>query len=185
VLKKGIVDFLNPYRIEPTLDIHSEVTVREWLITLLISGTLDEMRVELSSDPPEQDADILSLLVVGQTAAEMRGGRAGAGMSASQMMAQLAASTFGDDIKNVTGVDVLEVETPSDQGDESSELIKVTIGKKLTERMTLKYAVSSKQGETVRSTISEYQLMDSIIVSGFQDTKGIYGGELVFRIEFR
>jgi len=101
------------------------------------------------------------------------------------MMAQLVASTFGDDIKEATGIDYLEVATTDDQAEEEADLIKVTIGKKLTERMTLKYAVSSNKGETVRSTISEYQLRDSLIVSGFQDSKGIYGGELIFRIEFR
>jgi autotransporter translocation and assembly factor TamB len=115
----------------------------------------------------------------------MRGGKGGASMSASQMMAQLVASTFGDDIKAATGIDVLEVATTDDQVDDDVDLIKVTIGKKLTERMTLKYAVSSTQGETIRSTISEYQLMDRLIVSGFQDSQGIYGGEMIFRVEFR
>jgi autotransporter translocation and assembly factor TamB len=185
VVKRGIVDFLNPYKIEPTLDIRSEVTVRHWLITLLISGKPDDLKVELSSDPPEQKGDILSLLVAGRTSAEIRGGSGSAGMSANQMMAQLVASTLGDDIKKVTGVDVLEVETISDQTDDGSDLIKVTVGKKLSERMTVKYAVSSKQGETIQRAISEYQLMDSLLVSGFQETNGIYGGELVFRIEFR
>jgi len=185
VVKRGVVDFLNPYKIEATLDIHSAVAVRDWLITLLISGTLEDLKVELSSDPQESRADILSLLVVGKTSAEMRGGKGGASMSANQMMAQLVASTFGDDIKEATGIDYLEVATTDDQAEEEADLIKVTIGKKLTERMTLKYAVSSNKGETVRSTISEYQLRDSLIVSGFQDSKGIYGGELIFRIEFR
>jgi autotransporter translocation and assembly factor TamB len=185
VVKRGIVDFLNPYKIEPTLDIHSEVAVRDWLITLLISGTLEDLEVELSSNPPESRADILSLLVAGKTSAEMRGGKGGASMSANQMMAQLVASTFGDDIKAATGIDYLEVATTDDQVDGDVDLIKVTIGKKLTERMTLKYAVSSTQGETIRSTISEYQLMDRVIVSGFQDSQGIYGGEMIFRVEFR
>ncbi len=185
VVKRGIVDFLNPYKIEPTLDIQSDVEVRNWLITLLVSGTLEDLKVALSSDPPEQKADILSLLVAGKTSAEMRGGSGGSSQSAKQMMAQLVASTFGEDIKGATGIDYLEVTTADDQADGEAGVIKVTIGKKLTERMTVKYAVSSKQGETVRSTISEYQLMDSFLVSGFQDTKGIYGGELVFRIEFR
>ena len=185
VVKRGIVDFLNPYKIEPTLDIHSEVAVRDWLITLLISGTLEDLKVELSSEPSESSADVLSLLVAGKTSAEMRSGKGGASLSANQMMAQLVASTFGDDIKAATGIDYLEVAATDDQTDGDSDLIKVTIGKKLTERMTLKYAVSSSKGDTVRSTISEYQLMDRLIVSGFQDSKGIYGGEMIFRIEFR
>jgi hypothetical protein len=37
----------------------------------------------------------------------------------------------------------------------------------------------------VQRAISEYQFLDHILVSGFRDTKGVYGGNLIFQIEFR
>jgi hypothetical protein len=51
--------------------------------------------------------------------------------------------------------------------------------------MTVKYAVETKNGEVVQRAITEYMLLENILVSGFQDTQGIYGSELTFRIEFR
>ena len=51
--------------------------------------------------------------------------------------------------------------------------------------MTVKYAVSSKDGEIIQRAITEYKLLENILVSGFQDNQGIFGTELVFRVEFR
>ena len=61
VVKKGSIDFLNPYKTEPTLNIKSEVKIRNWMIYLEISGTPDQLIVILTSDPPEEEGDIISL----------------------------------------------------------------------------------------------------------------------------
>jgi translocation and assembly module TamB len=99
----------------------------------------------------------------------------------------MIADTFGQDIKKNTGVDILEVQEngSSNGNDEEAGGVTVTVGKHLSDRMTVKYAVESKDGEIVQRAITEYKLLENILVSGFQDTKGIYGSELVFRIEFR
>ena len=100
-------------------------------------------------------------------------------------MANLVASTMGEDLKRVAGVDILEVDTTDDEDDPDSERIEVTVGKKLSRRLTLKYAVESKAGLFTRRVISEYKFIDELMASGFQDSDGIFGGELLFRLEFR
>jgi autotransporter translocation and assembly factor TamB len=101
------------------------------------------------------------------------------------MVAGLVASTMGEDIKRVTGVDILEVDTQNDEENPESERIQVTVGKKLSRRMTVKYAVESKQGAFTRRVISEYKFIDELLMTGAQDSTGIFSGELVFRLEFR
>jgi len=61
----------------------------------------------------------------------------------------------------------------------------VTVGKQVTRRLTVKYALESNNQQMVQRAISEYRLLEHILASGFQDTAGQYGGELLFRIEFR
>ena len=185
VVKRGTVDFLNPYKIEPTLDIESEVRVRTWTIFLKISGTPDQLTFKLTSDPPEEDGDILSLLLFGRTTHELIEGAGGTSRSTAQMVAELVSSTFGEDIKGATGLDILEVETQEPGNEDTSDRVKVTVGKELSKRMTLKYAVESKAAEMVQSAIAEYKLLENILLSGFQDSKGSFGGELQFRLEFR
>ena len=100
-------------------------------------------------------------------------------------MAELIAETFGEDIKRHTGVDILEVKENGDGVDEEPPGMTVTVGKHLSDRITVKYAVETQNGEFVQRAIAEYKLLENILVSGFQNTNGIYGSELVFRIEFR
>ena len=185
IVKEGFIDFLNPYKIEPTLDIKSEVKIRNWMIFLEISGTPDQLIFKLTSDPPEEEGDIISLLLLGKTTRELIEGEGGSSQSTAQMLAELISSTFGEDIKRATGLDILEVETQGEGDEDSSDRIKVTIGKKLSKRMTMKYATETKDGEISQRAIAEYKFLENILMGGFQDSKGIFGGELQFRLEFR
>jgi translocation and assembly module TamB len=181
---KGVIDFVNPYKTEAEIDIVSQAEIRSWTITLAIKGPPDNLEFQLSSVPSETDADILSLILFGKTNRELTSGEGGSTLSTGQIMAEMIADTFGDDIKKNTGIDILEVEE-NGSSDEDAGGVTVTVGKHLSDRMTVKYAVESKDGEIIQRAISEYKLLEHILVSGFQDSKGVYGSELVFRIEFR
>jgi translocation and assembly module TamB len=180
---RGVVDFVNPNKIEPSLDLYSEAQIRGWLVHVSVSGTPDQLVVKLSSDPALAENDILSLILFGRTNAELTSGQGGA--TTQQMLAGLLASALGEDVKKTTGVDILEVDTGAKAAEDSADRIAVTVGKKLTERMTVKYVVESNNGEMIQRAVSEYRFMENVLASGFQDSKGRYGGELLFRMEFR
>jgi translocation and assembly module TamB len=185
-VQKGVIDFINPYELEPIMDIESSVKIRKWQITMTLYGTPDNMLLTLTSDPPEEDGDIISLLVLGKTTQELISREGGTSRSTEQMAAELIASTFGEDIKKMTGLDFFEVEAARDDDlDEESEGVMVTVGKNLSERLTVKYSMDSRTGEMIQRAISEYQFLESIILSAFQDTAGIFGGEIQYRLEFR
>nr|HOO89267.1 translocation/assembly module TamB domain-containing protein [Syntrophales bacterium] len=184
---KGIIDFLNPYKIDPTIDIAGEIQTRTWKILLDISGTPDHLAFNLASEPQEEDGDILSLLLFGKTTREFAEGKGTTTRSTKEMLAEMLATTFGEEIKETTGLDIFEVETGTEEEETeaASETIKVTLGKKLTKRMTVKYAAETKDGEMIQRAVAEYKFLENILLSGFQDSKGIFGGELLFRLEFR
>ncbi len=184
VVKKGVIDFLNPYKTEPTIDIQSEAKIRRWLVFLAVSGTPDQLSFKLTSDPPEEHGDILALLVMGKTTRELIDGEGGTSKSTSQMLAEVIASRYSEDVKTATGLDILEVQAQGEEGEETSD-VKVTVGKKLSKRMTVKYATESKDGEMIEKAIAEYKFLENILVNGFQDSTGTFGGELQFRLEFR
>ena len=100
------------------------------------------------------------------------------------MMAQLMASSFGEDIKKASGLDYLAVESSPEAGADT-RAVDVTFGKNITDRMTIKYTVGSGKDGNHQRTAAEYKLIENILLSGFQDTKGNYGGEVIFRVEFR
>jgi hypothetical protein len=178
IVTRGIVDFVNPYRIEPRIDLAAETDIRRWTISLLISGTPDDLAIELASTPPETNEEILSLLAFGKTTDE----RLSAGATASEFI----ANTLTPGIKDATGIDRLEVnyETDAVNGEEKEE-IKVTVGKDLSRRLSVAYGTETKSGERIQRVTSDYKLLERLIVSAFQDTAGDYGGEVKFRLEFR
>ena len=61
------VDFVDPNRVNPVLDIQAEIQVRDYLVRLAVSGTADRAVVTLLSDPQLPDSDILALLALGKT----------------------------------------------------------------------------------------------------------------------
>lgn len=179
-VEKGVIDFVNPYAIEPQIEISGKIPVREWIIQIEISGTPGDLVFRLSSEGSGlEDQDLLSLLVLGKTTAELQNDiqSRGEGINSQQMLASLVASTFGDDIKKATGLDILEIETGDDSNAESDR-IAVTMGKQLTKRFGTKYTVESKDGVVVQRATAEYRILQNLNIAGFQDTKGIFGTEL-------
>jgi len=183
-VKRGVVDFINPYKTEPNLDIQAETRIRQWLVTLSLSGPPDRLAFKLSSDPPASENDILSLILLGRTSSELAQGEGGSSQTTGQMLASLIATAWGEDVKKRSGVDILEVETGAGEDPNNADRIQVTVGKRLSRRLTIKYEVESGSEELVQRAVSEYRFWEHLLASGFQDSKGAYGGELLFRLEF-
>jgi autotransporter translocation and assembly factor TamB len=183
-VSRGAVDFVNPYELQPELDLRATTDIRRWVVYLDITGPLDNLLFALSSEPSEEPADVLSLILFGRTSYELSASEGGSTNTTSQMLADLANMTIGDDIKAATGIDTIETETVSTPG-EDAERTRVTVGKNLSERMTVKYGVETREGETVQQTIAELQLLERLLLSGFQDSLGIWGWALRYRVEFR
>lgn len=105
-VRKGIIDFVNPYRIEPTINIEADARVREWTITLAITGMPQNLKFQLTSNPQETDADILSLLLVGKTTAELNQDTGAGAQGPEQMLARVLGEKVARDVKATTGLDV-------------------------------------------------------------------------------
>ncbi|MFP3981089.1 MAG: translocation/assembly module TamB domain-containing protein [Desulfobacterales bacterium] len=182
-VQKGIIDFVNPYQIEPTVDIRAEAVVREWTITLEVTGTPESLDFKLSSSPPEEDADILSLLAVGKTTRELGGSSGG---SAERMLANVLGGRLEKQVKAGTGLDIVELEYGREgTGAEEDDNVRVTLGKELSRRLTVKYGAEQKGGETVRQSTAIYKLTQGLSVNAFQESEGAFGGEMRYRLEFR
>ncbi len=184
IINRGIIDFVNPFRTEAEIDIASQAEIRSWTINLALKGPLDNLEIQLTSVPSETEADILSLILFGRTSRELSAGEGGVTRTTAQIMAEMLAGTFGEELRNRTGVDILQVESTSGSGEDVGG-IKVTVGKHLSNRMTVKYAIETISGETKQWAIMEYRLLERILVNGFQASSGSFGAELVYRVEFR
>ncbi len=184
-LTKGVVDFTNPYGIEPELDITAEHRIRDWDIQLSITGTPENLVLTLSSQPREEDGDIVSLLLTGKTTNELIRSEGGSTTSPASLLAGIAASSVAGRLKESTGLDILEVELTDTNGDSALGDVNLTVGKELTENMTVTYGMETKEGDMIQKTTTSYKLSDKMSVSGFQNTEGHYGAEIRYRLEFK
>jgi len=54
-------------KVDPILDMDLETKARGVTVNIAISGTLQKLNVNYSSDPPMQPREIIALLAVGRT----------------------------------------------------------------------------------------------------------------------
>ncbi|HPC02833.1 MAG TPA: translocation/assembly module TamB domain-containing protein [Syntrophales bacterium] len=185
IITRGTLDFTDPREIDPVLDVAGRVQVREWRITLEVSGRTNNLKFVLSSDPAEEDQDILSLLLFGKTTRELTGGEGGTPSSPEEMLARLVASTLSGRVRELTGLDVFEVQPGSSGNGVPGSGFLLTVGKRLTRRFSIEYSVGTSDGEAVQEAAGEYRLLEDLLLRGFQNDRGVYGGEIQLRFEFR
>ncbi|MBF0467848.1 MAG: translocation/assembly module TamB, partial [Desulfamplus sp.] len=184
-LTRGIIDFINPYKIEPDLDIESHRKIRDWDILLAISGTPQNLDFRLTSEPRLEDGDIISLLLRGKTVTELISAEGGTTFSAAGMLSQVASSAVSDRVKSATGLDIFELGFGNNTDDNGLGDMNLTVGKEITDKITVKYGTETKEGVMVGKTSAEYKVMDNVSLSGFQNSEGQFGGEVRYRLEFR
>ena len=71
-LQRGEINFTNPVRIQPSIDLIATARVEDFDITLGLHGTPEKLAVTYHSDPPLPEADVVALLALGRTGNQQR-----------------------------------------------------------------------------------------------------------------
>ncbi len=179
-IDKGIIDFVNPYKIDPELNIAAKTEIRDWVIRLDISGKTDNLRFQLFSTPQEAHEDILSLLIAGKTTREL-GKSSG---SYTDTLAAKASELIGKSVEESTPLDTFKVGYGGDQSSQGSN-VSVSMGKKFSKRLEVIYSMGTKDEETVQTTAAEYKLLENLMIKAVNDSKGDFGTEVTYKLEFR
>ena len=178
---RGSMGFSDPTAINPFLDVEAETDIRvptqTYRVTLGVTGTMDRMDVELSSDPPLQEFEILSLLlgdVRDPQASEIRSLRAREESrqellqaGAARLLTSPISSGVGRVVEESFGVDSFEI-APSltdPTGQQSAQLLptaRVLIGKRISDRahVTFSRAVSGANQDLI--VVLEYDQNDRL-----------------------
>jgi translocation and assembly module TamB len=89
---RGNIDFVDPLRIEPVIDIEAESQVRDYRVILSITGRGDNPKLAMRSDPPLPELEIVSLIAGGRTREEL--GPAGRATPTSEQLFQSGAASI-------------------------------------------------------------------------------------------
>ncbi len=92
-LTSASVRFTDPRRLDPELDVRGIARIRDYDVTMQVTGRSDDLKVSFVSSPPLPEEDVLSLVAFGATRAQM--GRAGAGAFVGEAASFLAQDLLG------------------------------------------------------------------------------------------
>ena len=101
LISRALVAFDDPHRIAGTLDVTADAQVHEYLVHMHLFNTLDDPRLQLTSDPALSEQDIVTLLSLGFTRREMAAGDTAVTGAATAAAAQalFAASGLDEQVK--------------------------------------------------------------------------------------
>jgi translocation and assembly module TamB len=179
VINSGKVDFLNPYRIDPTIDIKGSASIQGWNVQIGLSGKLDALAFTLSSQPVLDSSEILSLILLGKTKGKK------SSLPAGQLISEAIALTYGDTIKKKTGIDSIEIRSGDEGKKTSSGNFSAMIGKNLNDRVTYYYTVGRDERGLKSTTTLEYKFFDNIMVDTEYDSSGKAGASIRYSKSFR
>jgi autotransporter translocation and assembly factor TamB len=134
ILRDGMVQFPGLVEINPLLDITAQRTISGVETQIAIMGTLEKPELTLSSRPPLDQADILSLIVFNQPANALGASQqVSLGRRATALATGFVASQLSQSIGSFLNVDLLEIEAG---GQDAKGLApSVTVGEQVGERL--------------------------------------------------
>jgi translocation and assembly module TamB len=198
IVPGGSVNFDDETAIDPSFDVHAATSLRRgtdvgeasWRILLDVSGTSDTLRLATRSDPEMPQEDILLLLAVGMTRAEVE---AQAGDVGSTAALEALASVTGVDRevrRALPVIDDFRLGTAYSVRTSRTEP-QITIGKRIADRIRLSATTGISEARDFRAVI-EAQLDDTTSVSvGYDNYNltsgasfGNFGADLRWRLEF-
>ncbi len=195
-LTRGAIEFTNPTRIDPFLDLEAETNVRvpgqTYRVTVRAAGTTDKLRPTLDSDPPLPEADVLALIL-----SEPRRGqdvelRALQNPNqrqfdivttrAAQAMANPLTEEVGKVVNQTFGIDTFQLTPfidPYSQTSRLNPLARLTIGKRISDRAYLTFSRTLNSPVYDQIILLEYDATDRVswVLSRNEDQS--------FALEFR
>ena len=175
-VQNGTIEFSNPVRTEPVLNLYVKTTVQQYDITLNFAGPVDRLRTNYTSDPPLPAADVINLLTSGQTAAASATNNTPASTSAESVVASGVAGQVSGKIQKLAGISQLTID-PLAASNTANPTSQVSIQQRVTGNILLTFStdVTSTQATSVQL---QYRTSRQTSVSVLRDQNGGYAIDL-------
>ena len=185
---RGDLNFANPFRLDPTINVEATTTVQQYEITLNFTGQSSKMSLAYRSDPPLPGNDIITLLALGQTSSEsaLRSGtNAASGASgASALLSEAISSQLGGRVERLFGITRFRVDPGlagiGTTGANQNAAARITVEQQVTRDLSIMYVsnVSSTQQQIIQV---EYDISRTIAVVALRDQNGTFGVDIKFK----
>lgn len=189
LIERGRLIFADPLKIDPEIDLVASTRVREFDINLAIFGTLNRLETRFASQPPLPDVDVFRLLAEGDFGSgdpltgPQRGGEGSTSLSAASFLYGQAASAIGERVSNLFGLDKFRVDPLVGGTGDTLSAARVTVGKRLSRRLSLTYSVDPSTTESQRLQV-EWRLTDGVVLVLTQNGDSTYSADARWDVTF-
>ncbi|MBI3811938.1 MAG: translocation/assembly module TamB domain-containing protein [Nitrospirae bacterium] len=182
----GSLDFINPEKIRPIIDVRATTRVKSYDIDMNLVGPIDKFDLALSSNPPLKDEnEILCLLTFRRPCKEVETASKEIGAAeASGLVAGQIENIITDKVEAITGIDRVQVD-PYYSSTKAGSGPQITVSKRLLEDKLYVTYVTTLDPSQEQLIQMEYAMSDNISLIGQRDELGRAGGDLKFHFEFR
>lgn len=182
-IENGTVNFLNPIRTEPVVNLRVTTVVDQYNIALNFEGPVDHLKTTYTSDPALPPVDIINLLAFGKTTEASAANPSTPGnMGAQSLLASGISSAVSGRVEKLAGISHLSID-PTLGGDQTNPGARIAIQQRVTSNLFVTFAtdVTSTQRQQVQI---EYKLNPRWSVSGVRDQNGGFGFDAKYHKKF-
>jgi translocation and assembly module TamB len=189
-VNRGEIRFLNPVKIEPTLDVNLETSTRGITVNVTISGSPQKLNVNYSSDPPLQSRDIIALLAVGRDPSATA--RASDFSTASNttsfgdaggILGQAVSEQLSNSLQRFFGASRLKID-PTMTGVDNLPEARLTFEQQVSRDINVTYITNLNRTEEQIVRL-QWDLSPRWSAIAVRDSNGLFGVDLQFRKRFK
>ena len=179
---RGDLNFANPFRLDPVVNVEATTNIQQYEITLNFSGQSSKLSLSYRSDPPLPANDIITLLALGQTSSESAlrtGGSTQTGSSgATALLSEAISNQLGGRVERLFGITRFRVDPGLNgvtaTGSGQNATARITVEQQVTRNLTVLYEsnVNSTQQQVIQV---EYIVNRNVSVVALLDQNGTFG----------
>jgi translocation and assembly module TamB len=189
-VNRGDIRFLNPVKIEPAFDMDLETRARGITVNVALSGTMQKLNVNYSSDPPMQSREIIALLAVGRNPSGPVGlgssqatGSSSAIEAGGGLLGEAVSAQLSNRLQRFFGASRVKID-PTLTGVENVPQARLTLEQQVSKDITLTYItnLNRTQEQIVQLRWDLSRQWSAIAV---RDSNGMFGIDFQFRKRFK
>jgi translocation and assembly module TamB len=188
-IDRGDIRFSNPVKIEPVLDMALETKVSGVTVNVSLTGAVDNLKENFSSDPPLESSKIIALLAVGrdpsqigeaasaQTAANANFAGAGGSLLSEALYAQASSS-----LQRFFGASRVKID-PTMTGIDNTPQARLTFEQQVSKDVTMTY-ITNLNYTAEQIVRVQWDLTPTWSAIAVRDANGLFGIDFQYRRRF-
>lgn len=172
ILQNGTIDFANPARTQPTVNLAANTTIQQYNIYLQFYGPAEHLRTNYTSVPSLPPADIINLLAFGRTTEASAANPTPGNLGAESLLASQVSSQLTSRVEKIAGISQLSIDPVlASNSAQQNPGARLTIQQRVTANIFVTFATDVTQTQSQVVSL-QYKLTPRVIVSGTRDQNG-------------